>query len=214
MKYILIVASVVLALLGFRQESMLGTISQTASSDTLNTFRLNVNAALTELTNRVGTSTAETQGQIAYWGTTSANPPRLASVATSAPAISSGFSYTGTLGYFINGSSGTLKQVLNENHYLIATSTGGLLVGTTSVPIGVGYGQVLNTVKCFTNVGTVNVHIGYGTASTSMFNASTTIGTITFASNNTMTSGVKMIMDVGTPASSAGKLVCTFNSTL
>ena len=190
------------------------SVLSTASSDTLETFRTNVNSSLaslnTQFSSGIATSSTLTASQALY----ATGAATFAGVATSTLSLSSGFSYTGTLGYFLNGSSGTLKQVLNENHSLIATSTGGLLVGTSSVPIGVGYGQVLNNVRCFTNTGTVNVRIGYGTASTTEFVASTTIGTVTLSTNNTMTDGVKMVMDVGTPVSSAGKLVCTLNSTL
>lgn len=189
------------------------SILSTASSDTIETFRTNVNTSLTNLnvalSSVVSTSTVIGNSQVVYGSTLG-----LTSVATSTATLGSGFSYTGIWGNFVSGSSGTLKQVLNHSYHLIATSTGGTLSGTTTVPIEVGYGEVWNNARCFTNIGTVNVQFGYGTASTSMFNASTTIGTVTFTSNNTMTSGEKVIMAVGTPASSVGKVVCTINSTL
>lgn len=188
------------------------TVLSTASSDTLETFRTNVNTSLanlnTEAASDIATSSTLTASQALY--ATSATT--FASVATSTPSISSSFSYSGTLGYFLNGSSGTLKSVKNDSFNLLATSSA--LFGTTTVPIEVGYGEVWNTAKCFTDTGTLNVQIGYGTASTSMFTASTTIGTITFSSNNTMTAGVKVQADIGTPASSPSKVVCTINSTL
>lgn len=44
------------------------TIYTTGSSDTLNTFRTNVNSSLTNLnTDRIGTSTTPTSGQLTYW---------------------------------------------------------------------------------------------------------------------------------------------------
>lgn len=219
MKYTLLIFAVLFAAssLFFRDEviNFGATVLSTASSDTLNTFRTNVNTSLeninTSLIGKVGTSSAETQGYIPYWTSTSGTPATVGSVSTTTATLSSSFSYSGTLGALVGGIAGTLKSVTNQRLYYATTTA---WAGTTTVAFEVGYGDVLNTAKCFTDTGTVNVHIGYGTASTSLFNASTTIGTITFASNNTMTAGVKVVADIGTPASSPKSVVCTVNSTL
>ncbi len=217
MKYLpyitLVVAVLALCVaLNGRQVSLGTTVISTASSDTLNTFRTNVNTSLANLNTQLGSGIATSSTLTASQALYATSATTFASVGTSTPTLSSSFTYSGTLGYFLNGASGTLKSVINDSFRILATSTA--LFGTTTVPIEVGYGEVWNTAKCFTDVGTANVQIGYGTASTSMFTASTTIGTITFSSNNTMTAGVKVRADIGTPASSPSKVVCTINSTL
>lgn len=205
MKYLPLIGIIgLLGLFGLVSQHKLGaTIISTNSSDTLETFRTNVNTSLTNINNALSL----TQSQVLY----STGGGTIGSIATSAPSLSSAFSYTGTLGYFINGSSGTLKSVGNIDVRYIATTT--TLFGTTTIPVEVGYGDVFNTAKCYTDKGTLNVQIGYGTASTTMFSASTAVSTATFSSNNTMTAGNKVVMDIGTPASSVAKIVCTINYT-
>jgi hypothetical protein len=151
-----------------------------------------------------GTTTAPVS-QLLYGGASAYQ-----SVATSSISVSAGLTNTGTLGAQVGGSALTLKQIENRNFTASSTAT---FVGTTTIPLEIGYGEVWNSIRCFTDVGTVNVQVGYGTASTSMFNASTTIGTIALSSNNTMTSGNKVMVDIGTPASSPTKLTCGVNDT-
>lgn len=82
--------------------------------------------------------------------------------------------------------------------------------GTTTIPLGVAYNaQTWRGVKCFTDTGTLNVSFYDGTNRMDMFNASTTVGTITLATNNTFTASEKRYVDVGTPASSPTKISCT-----
>lgn len=119
--------------------------------------------------------------------------------------------YTASPG--ISMGTGLLGQI--ENRSFTASSTNpSVWVGTTTIPLEVGYGEVWNNIKCFTDVGTLNVQFGYGTASTSMFNASTTIGTVTATPNNTMTVGNKVKVDIGTPAGSVTNISCTVNDTI
>jgi hypothetical protein len=106
--------------------------------------------------------------------------------------------------------SGGKLSTVEHASYTYATST---WVGTTTIPIEVGYGETWNSTQCFTDTGTVNVQVGYGTASTSLLNASTTIGTFNYASNNIMTAGNKVKVDIGTPASSPTKITCTYQKT-
>ena len=133
------------------------------------------------------------------------------SVATSTIGVSAGLTNTGTLGSQVGGTSLTLQQIENRS-FFYATSTA--WTGTTTIALEIGYGEVWNTAKCKTNAGTLNVQFGYGTASTTMFNASTTVGTITFTSNNTMTSGNLVKVDLGTPATSPTSIFCTANDTI
>jgi len=117
---------------------------------------------------------------------------------------------TGTLGAQVGGAAVTLQQSENKS-FSYATSTA--WTGTTTIPLETGYGEVWNNAKCFTDVGTLNVQFGYGSASTTLFNASTTIGTVTMTPNNTMTVGNKVKVDIGTPASSPTRITCTVNDT-
>lgn len=103
-----------------------------------------------------------------------------------------------------------LVQAIEHRSFTYATSS---WAGTTTIPIEVGYGETWNSIQCFTDVGTLNVQVGYGSASTTLFNASTTIGTITYSSNNVMTAGNKVKVDLGTPASSPSKITCTEKDT-
>ena len=111
-----------------------------------------------------------------------------------------------TLGGGLTQSS-TLLQQVEHRSFTYATST--TWTGTTTIPLETGYGEVWNTIRCFTDVGTLNVQVGYGSASTTIFNASTTNGTVTVTPNNTMTAGNKVLVDIGTPATAPTKINCT-----
>lgn len=58
-------------------------------------------------TGSVSTSSQETAGQVAVWGTTNGYPAKLYGVATSTPTVSAPLTYSGTLGSFVGGVSGT-----------------------------------------------------------------------------------------------------------
>jgi hypothetical protein len=112
--------------------------------------------------------------------------------------------------------SGTAKVLGDGNFYpafTYATSTA--WAGTTTIPLGPAYvGETWNGVKCFTNTGTVNVSFYDGTSRMNMFNASTTVGTVTLATNNTFTADEKRYVDIGTPASTPTKVSCTVNKSI
>lgn len=87
--------------------------------------------------------------------------------------------------------------------------------GTTTIPLGTAYvGETWNGVQCFTDAGTLNVSFYDGTNRMNMFNASTTIGTVTLSTNNTFTAGEKRYVDIGTPASSPTKISCTVSKSI
>jgi hypothetical protein len=136
-------------------------------------------------------------------------------VATSSHAFSSGgFSTTGTVGALVGGTASTIKQLENRSFTYATTSW----TGTTTIPLEVGYGEVWNNVRCFTDTGTLNVDFYHASSHlngiNTQLNASTTVGTIPFSSNNTITSGDATKVDIGTPASSPTKLTCTVNDTI
>jgi hypothetical protein len=155
----------------------------------------------------LSTSTASVVGNIPYFSGINS----FANVATTAAAFSQAFSYSGTFGAVVGGAAGTMSSVQRKS-FTYSTSTA--WSGTTTIPLEVGYGDIWNTAQCYTDVGTLNAQVGYGTASTTMFNASTTIGTVSYAANNTMTAGNRVKIDIGTPASSPKQITCTFKLTI
>lgn len=114
------------------------TVLTTNSSDTLTTFRTNVNTSLQNLaSDRIGTSSTPTQGQLTYWtGATSTG-----SVATSSLSGSGSITVTGS-GYVI-GSSVTISCATcatfgypfpsNATTTLLTFSGGLVSVGSTTI---------------------------------------------------------------------------------
>jgi hypothetical protein len=107
-------------------------------------------------------------------------------------------------GFSLSGS--TLSQ-MEQRSFTVATSTS--WTGTTTIGLQVGYGQQWNTARCFTDVGSLFVDLYHGSSHTTLFNASTTVGTVTLSTNNTVTDLDKVYVDIGTPASSPTKVTCT-----
>ena len=130
-----------------------------------------------------------------------------ASAAPTALATSSLFTFSGGF----NAGATTLQNV---TYHSITYATSTAWTGTSTYGIEVGYGETWNSVRCFTDVGTVNAQFGTYAASTTLFNASTTIGTVSLTSNNTMTAGNAIYFAFGTPASSPTKVTCTIKTTL
>lgn len=92
--------------------------------------------------------------------------------------------------------------------FTYATST--TWTGTTTIPLGISYTiERFIGVKCFTDVGTLNVSFNDGTNRMNMFNASTTVGTVLLNVNNTHVVNEKRYVDIGTPATSPTKISCT-----
>ena len=95
-----------------------------------------------------------------------------------------------------------------EKTFTYATTT---WAGTTTIPMGPAWAaQKFSGVKCFTDTGTLNVSLYDGTNRANLLNASTTVGTFSYSSNNTFTASEKRYIDIGTPASSPRSVSCTF----
>lgn len=91
-----------------------------------------------------------------------------------------------------------------------ATSTA--WTGTTTIYLGPAFiAETWKQVKCFTDAGTVNVSFWDGTNRMDLFNASTTVGTVSLVTNNAFTAGEKRQVDIGTPATSPTKIGCTIS---
>lgn len=107
---------------------------------------------------------------------------------------------------------GSANRVLSNGYFTPAFSyaTTTAFTGTTTIALGPAYfAETWTGVKCFTDAGTVNVSFNDGTNRMDMFNASTTVGTVTLTTNNTFTASEKRYVDIGTPASSPTKVSCT-----
>lgn len=72
------------------------------------------------------------------------------------------------------------------------------------------YGEAWQTAKCFTNVGTLDVNFYHASTHFQFFQASTTVGTVNMG-NTTDTSGDKVYVDIGTPATAPTSISCTVN---
>lgn len=155
----------------------------------------------------LSTSTALTGGQLLYTDGTK----NVTNVGTTTLSLSSAYSYSGTLGSVVGGVGGTLSSVQTPAFSYATTSW----TGTTTIPIGPAfYAETWNAVKCFTDVGTLNVSFNDGSNRMDMLNASTTVGTFNLVTNNSFTAGEKRYVDIGTPASSPTKISCTVNKTI
>jgi hypothetical protein len=106
---------------------------------------------------------------------------------------------------------GVSAHVVTGKYYpafSIATTT--TWTGTTTWPLGPAFvGETWSGIQCFTDVGTLNVSVYDGTNRMNMFNASTTVGTVTLNTNNTFVAAEKRYVDIGTPASAPKVISCT-----
>jgi hypothetical protein len=131
----------------------------------------------------------------------------------------SGYTLTSSVLTVTNASTTALsvnnKEVIGD-HFLSASVASSTWTATSSDNrITAPFSGTLTSALCKTNAGTVNVqYIINGTNVSSMFNASTTVGTITFSGANTFTKGQLIEVDFGTPATSPTNASCTAASTI
>lgn len=108
--------------------------------------------------------------------------------------------------------AGRTQQTL-EKSFAISSSTA--FVGTTTKSLsGAGDNQLWNWAECYTDAGTVDVYFTDGTNRMNWFQASTTVGRVTFTTNNSFTSKEKRYIEFGKPQSSPKELSCTTNLTV
>ncbi len=112
-----------------------------------------------------------------------------------------------------DGSGASLITPLRGLSVTYATSTA-WTGSSTVLDIGVApFGMTINTARCHTDAGTLNVQLQYGTGPTkpAMLFASSTIGQQTLSSSNTPAKGNDIEVQFGTPASSPTTVNCTFS---
>ncbi len=160
-------------------------------------------------------SSSATISQLLYGGSSAYQ-----SVATTSQALSAAFSSSGSFGALVGGTSGTLSFVDQPSFTGFATTT--TLMGTSSTKImtKTPLATTFNTASCEARNGNglpsfYVVSIGYGTASSTYFIASSTKGTVTL--NFAVPANSDVFFDFGTTTSTtvgAGWLVnCTFKRT-
>ena len=94
----------------------------------------------------------------------------------------------------------------------IATSTE--WTASTTISIVAPFTGTFQDVQCSVPTGTLNVQfLVNATNVTKMFNASSTVGQVTFTANNTFSAGDLIKMTAGTPASSPTEANCTARAT-
>lgn len=131
-----------------------------------------------------------------------------ASAAPTAVATSSLY----TLGAGLTYGTGVLAQV---EHPSFQYSTSTAWTGTTTIFIQIGYAEVFNNVRCSTDAGTLGVDFYHASSHLNYIpTASTTSNTFAFSTNNTITDGDLVKVDIGTPASSPTKIICTVKDTI
>lgn len=114
---------------------------------------------------------------------------------------------------------GSAKKVYGDGNFYptFTYSTSTAWTGTTTILLGAPFtGETWTGVKCWTDVGTVNVDFGDGT---NFMNATTSkavnpVPTHTLSSNNTFTAGETRYARVGTPVSTPTKISCTVSKSL
>lgn len=101
------------------------------------------------------------------------------------------------------------------SYFTFTVSTSTTWTGTTTIPLGPAYvGETWNGIMCFTDAGTLNVDVYYAATHMTLLNASTTVGTFNWASNNTPAATNARKVDIGTPASSPHTISCTVKKTI
>ncbi len=166
-----------------------------------------------------GTTTADTSGQVLFWGSTNATPALFNSSSnftfvTNLLTVTNASTTNATASQSLFVSSKQVNPYQNATFAYGATSTA--WAGTTTETTLVApFAGTLQDVQCVTSAGTLNVQAKVNSSNVApMFNASTTKGTVTFTANNTFVRGDTLEFDFGTPASSPTNISCTPRTTV
>lgn len=179
--------------------------------------------SLTLTTTNTTTLTLPTSGTLAvlggntFTGTHDFSGATLRAPYGTAPTVSTNgdVGIDSTSNQFKYQSGGATRVLGNGNFYPAFTYATTSWTGTTTIPLGPAYvGETWNGVKCFTDTGTLFVRFTDATNHMNDLQASTTVGTHTFTTNNTFTSSEKRYVDVGNPASSPKYISCTLSKSL
>ena len=166
-------------------------------------------------------SVATTTGNISIFGLSTTNATTTGTLAVPVGSgvvtpIAGNVAIDTTSGQFrYSDVTGTSRVLVGNQYPGFTYSTSTAWTGTTTQPLGTArVGETWNDVQCFSDVGTLNVSFYDGTNRMNLFNASTTVGTVTLSSNNTFTAGEKRYVDIGTPATAPTKISCTVSKSV
>ncbi len=187
-------------------EVIYGTAVNTIDSEAAFSY----NATADRLTVTHASTTASSMTNLDVSGI-SVLPSGTAPTVSSAGAIANDTSTINGLTQLVYGASAHVLQPMSWAVAGHATST--WTATTTQYLAPAPAAITVTTARCETSTGTVGVSLYDGTNRANFFTASTTIGTITFSTNNTFTLGESMRVDFGTPASSPTQVACRFGYT-
>ncbi len=106
------------------------------------------------------------------------------------------------------------NRMSGERYPVWSYSTSTAWTGSTTVSLIAPFAGTLADNQCVDDAGTLNVETQVNsTVVSSMFNASTTKGTVTYTGSNTFVRGDTLILTFGTPASSPTTITCTGRAT-
>lgn len=124
--------------------------------------------------NKVGTSTHETQGQLAYWTTTSGTPATVGEVATSSITFSAPLGTSGTIGALVGGTALTVSCSTCNTSSASVTSVGLSTPNSTLTLGGTNPVTTSGTISADLNLTHANSWTGlqqFANASTTLFSA-------------------------------------------
>lgn len=157
-------------------------------------------------------STTQFSAQKAYFGGTATTTIDTAGAITVVTTNVNTIPNATTTNISISQSLGIAGNKIPEFFYPgFSVSTTTAWAGTTTL-ISLGVASIAETwdsVVCYTDVGTLNVQFKNNALLLNMFNASTTMGTTTFTSNNIFTAGAQRSVLIGTPATAPTTIGCT-----
>lgn len=144
----------------------------------------------------------------------------LFAVASSSLSSTSTLFSISNIGQIINSpnvATSSSQGVISPTRYLtLGTATTTAWTASSSVNLIQGVLPFTGTIQkaiCNTDAGTLNVDLYHTATHLTLINASTTVGTNTFSSNNTFQYGEILYMVAGTPASSPTTVSCTLSLT-
>lgn len=207
------------ATLGLGLSGTLTTINNTAQSLTIATSSL-YSGTTGQFPYFSGTNTLTGTSNIfstaaGLIGISSSTPTYSLSVGTGASAFYISTSTGEIVGY--DATNAWQGRISPTHNLILSTATTTAWTASTSAPyintVVMPFAGTIRTAKCTTDAGTLNVDIYHTTTHLVLLNASTTVGTFTWTTNNTVTAGEKLYMAAGTPASSPTLVSCTLGIT-
>lgn len=174
--------------------------------DIMNLVNGAINTMTLTSTNKVGIGTTSPAHKLSVQGNA-----LISGDLTAANVVATGtlqVSASTTLQDMATGDSGYVSPYAYYTTGYGATTTAWTATSTASLTPA-PFNGTIKTARCKTDAGTLNVDIYDGSTHLALINASTTVGTFKFTTNNTFTSNDVLSMVAGTPVSSPTTVSCT-----